>query len=197
MPYRDSFRFIHSWQGLTDAEAQTIRDFWLREQAQVDGEEARRRVAQVVVRGLAADGELAAVSTAVPMFIARLQQPMYYYRCFIGTAWRSHKLLRPLLCESFVALQTWAGEHGFPCIGVLLELENPAFACALRKPYWRVRPDMVFNFIGHSDRGLDLRVCYFRGACLKTAAEIQALKQQQVDLAPAVQSAAVHDRARP
>lgn len=197
MPCCDSFRFINSWQGLTDADAQAIRDFWRREQAQVDGENARRRLAQVVMRVLTTDGELAAVSTAVPMFIARLQQPLYYYRCFIGAAWRRHQLLRPLLCESFNILEAWARERAFPCIGVLLELENAAFAHALRKPYWRARPDMVFNFIGHSDRGLDLRVCYFRGARLKTAAEIQALKQQQVDLASAAQSAAVHDRARP
>src|SRR5699024_875753 len=122
----------------------------------------------------------------------RLQQPLYYYRCFIGAAWRRHKLLRPLLCDSFVALQTWAREREFPCIGVLLELENPGFAHALRKPYLRARPDMVFNFIGHSARGHDVRVCYFCGARLKTTAEIQALKQQQVEPASAAQTAAVH-----
>jgi len=35
-----------------------------------------------------------------------------------------------------------------------------------------------FSYIGKSPRGLDLRMCYFRGARLKTPEEVQSLVQE-------------------
>lgn len=175
MPQDDSFRYLDSWQCLEDADAESIREFWLREKANVEGESAERRVQEVVVRVLTDDGKLVAVSTAQPRTIPRLMQPMYYYRCFVGAEWRSHKLLRPLLRHSVDALESWAREHDFPCIGVLLELENAGFARTLQRAHWF---GTDFTFIGRSVRGLDLRVHYFRGARLKTRQEVVAAARQ-------------------
>lgn len=175
MPPAPPFRYLVDWQALNAADAESIRAFWLREQANVEGDEAARRVQQTIVRVLNADGELVAVSTAAPKTIPRLLQPMYYYRCFVGEAWRDRKLARPLLRHSFDVLEQWAREHQFPCIGMLLELENTGFARTLQRARW---PDVDFSFIGRSQRGLDLRVRYFRGARLKSANEVAALLQQ-------------------
>ncbi|HET7932434.1 MAG TPA: hypothetical protein VFL63_13725 [Rhodanobacteraceae bacterium] len=165
------FRYVTDWQNLDDDDAQAIREFWLREHANVAGAEAERRVQQTIARVLDAEGELVAVSTAEPKVIPRLMQPMYYYRCFVGAAWRDRKLARPLLRHSFDALEAWAREHDFPCIGMLLELENAGFARTLQRARWE---SVDFSFIGRSRRGLDLRVRYFRGAKLKTRAEVAA-----------------------
>lgn len=175
MPPATAFRFDAVWQTLGDADADAIRAFWLREHANVEGNDARRRAREVVMRVLTADGELAAVSTVEPRTIPRLLQPMYYYRCFVGAAWRHHKLLRPLLCHSYDVLNGWARERDYPCLGVLLELENEGFARTLQKASWRVTPKIDFTFIGRSAKGQDLRVCYFPGARLKTPAELAAL----------------------
>lgn len=171
MPSKPPFQYLVDWQALDGDAAESIRAFWLREHANVEGAEAERRVQQTIVRVLNTDGELVAVSTAEPKTIPRLWQPMYYYRCFVGEAWRDRKLARPLLRHSFDALETWAREHHFPCIGMLLELENTGFARTLQRARWA---DVDFSFIGRSRRGLDLRVRYFRGAKLKTREEVAA-----------------------
>lgn len=160
----ESCEFIDAWQCMKPGDAEEVIAFWAREQADVVGERAAQRVKQVIVRVVAGNGELAAISTAEPRTIPRLGQPMYYYRCFVGAAWRDGSLVRPLLRRSFDVLEQWAREHEFPCIGVLLELENPGFAQTLQQAYW---PGSRFSFIGRSRRGLDLRVRYFRGAQLK------------------------------
>jgi hypothetical protein len=174
MPSKPTFRYVVDWQNLDGENAEAIRAFWLREHANVHGAEAERRVQQTIVRVLDAEGELVAVSTAESKIIPRLLQPMYYYRCFIGTNWRDRKLARPLLRHSFDALETWAREHDFPCIGMLLELENSGFARTLQRARWA---SVDFSFIGRSQRGLDLRVRYFRGAKLKSRAEVAASLQ--------------------
>ncbi|HET7561951.1 MAG TPA: hypothetical protein VFJ87_06185 [Rhodanobacteraceae bacterium] len=174
MPSKPPFRYVVDWPHVDTDAAESIRAFWLREQANVEGAEAERRVQQSIMRVLNADGELVAVSTAEPKTIPRLLQPMYYYRCFIGAAWRDRKLARPLLRHSFDALEDWARAHGFPCIGVLLELENAGFARTLQQAHWS---GTDFTFIGRSRRGLDLRVRYFRGAKLKTRQEVVAAQR--------------------
>src|SRR5579875_2922786 len=117
MTDRSAFRYVTDWQCLTDENAEAIRAFWLREHANVEGEEAIRRARQVVARVLDENGGIAAVSTAVPKTIPRLQQPMYYYRCFVGAAWRDGRLVRPLLRYTFDVLEAWARERDFAYIG--------------------------------------------------------------------------------
>ena len=47
------------------------------------------RVDEVVAHVVDERGELAAVATVAQKILPRLGQPMYYYRCFVGQAWRS------------------------------------------------------------------------------------------------------------
>lgn len=163
MPQSD-FTFVDAWQSMSPQDIDAVCAFWLREHANVEGHEATRRAGEVVTRVLDADGTLVAVSTVEPRTIPRLRQPMFYYRCFVGAAWRNHKLPRSLLRHGFDVLERWSRARDFPCIGVLLELENEGFARTLRRAWW---PDNNFVYIGTSARGLDLRVRYFRGARLK------------------------------
>ena len=104
----------------------------------------------------------------MPITLPRLGQPMYYYRCFIGQPWRKSRLVFSMLERAFDALENHGREHGFPCIGVVLELENARFGQTLRSPVW---PTIGFIYIGRSRRNFDLRVRYFRGAQLKRPAK--------------------------
>ena len=52
-------------------------------------------------------------------------------------------------------------------VTVVLELENPRFAETLRQPTWSNDGSVAFTYAGINDRGLELRVGYFRGARLK------------------------------
>lgn len=179
MADRRSYRTITDWQRPDAATGGAIRAFWLREQANVTGDEATRRLKQVVAHVVDGDGQLAAVATASPRILPRLGQPLYYYRCFVGRAWRASKLVRPLLRYTQKVLETWAREHGYPCIGMLLELENEGFVDTLRWAHWS---GVGFSYIGVSPRGLDLRVWYFRGARLKTPAELDELRQRATNV---------------
>ncbi len=114
------------------------------------------------------NGAIAGVATAVPITLPRLGQPTYYFRCFIGKDWRKSRLVLSLLRRTSEVLEDYARAHDFPCIGIVLEMENARFGESLKRAWW---PSTGFVFIGKSQRGLDLRVKYFRGAKLKGTAK--------------------------
>ena len=174
MTDKHAYKTITDWQQLDAADGEAIRAFWLREQANVEGDVATHRLAQVVAHVVDESGELAAVATVEPKILPRLGQPMYYYRCFVGKTWRSSKLVRPLLRHTQKVLERYARKHDFPCIGILLELENEGFADTLRWAHWS---GVGFSYIGVSPRGLDLRVWYFRGARLKTPEQLAGMRR--------------------
>jgi hypothetical protein len=160
------FQFVPHWKIENTESDDAILAFWKSENAVPDEAKARERLKQVVLHVRDASGAVAGVCTAMPAQHPRLGQPMYYYRCFIGKAWRKTRLVFTMLIRAFDILEAYAREHDFPCIGMVLELENPRFGKTLRAPVW---PSTGFVYVGISQRNLDLRVRYFRGARLKKA----------------------------
>lgn len=161
-----SFTFVEHWQKDDPANDDAVLQFWEREGALAADSKAQDRLRQVVLDARDADGRVAGVSTAVPITLPRLGQPTYYFRCFVGKNWRNSRLVLQLLRRTCDVLEEFARAHDFPCIGVILELENSRFGQTLQRAVW---PSTGFVFIGKSQRGLDLRVRYFRGAKLKPA----------------------------
>jgi hypothetical protein len=170
---RSAFAFVNCWQALAPHDADAIRTFWRSEGALDDGSAIDKRLAQVVMYARAPSGEVAGVSTAIALLQPRFGQPMYYYRAFVGKNWRTTALVRELMNRSNELLEAYARERGFPCIGVLLELENAGFYRALRKPVWW---NPRFYYVGKSERGLEVRAYYFDGARLKSTEEIRNLR---------------------
>ncbi|MBS0213979.1 MAG: hypothetical protein JSR26_12525 [Proteobacteria bacterium] len=167
------FRFVTTWRNMAADDAVRVRDFWHQHHAIANAADADRRLAQVAMIAIDADGGVAGVSTALPLLSPRIGQPMYYFRAFVAPAWRTSKLVRDITNRSCAALEAFARERGFPCIGVLLELENEGFYRALRKPVWW---NPRFYYAGRSERGLELRVFYFEGARLKSAEEVRRIR---------------------
>ncbi len=167
--------FVTDWQCLDSADGEAICAFWTREGANVEGITAQRRLHEVVAHVVTEDGQIVAVATVAPKILPRLGQPMYAFRCFIGNAWRKSTLARSLVKLTEDVLYPYARERGFPCIGVLLELENERFRTGLRRAYWS---DMKMTYIGQNSIGQDVRVWYFPGARLKTRAEIAVLVRE-------------------
>jgi len=163
---RAGFQFVPHWKLEHTADDEAILAFWKNEGAVPDETKAKERLNQIVVHARDASGAIAGVCTVVPINHPRLGQPMYYYRCFIGKAWRKSRLVFTMLNRAFDTLEAYARAHDYPCIGVVLELENSRFGKTLRAPVW---PSTGFIYIGVSQRNLDLRVRYFRGARLKKA----------------------------
>lgn len=161
---KSRFAYTTDWGGIATADAEAIRAFWKREGALNDDKQIDERLPQLVMHATTADGEIAGVCTAAAMTHPRLGQPLYYWRTFVGKQWRATQLVGLLLKKSCRVLEEHAEKNGFPCIGVLLELENARFKERGRAPVWA---NPRFVYIGRSDRQLDLRVFYFQGAKLK------------------------------
>lgn len=159
-----AFRYVADWPAIRPADADAIRAFWRDEGALADETQMNQRLPQVVLHACAADGAIAGVCTALPARPPLLDQPMYFWRCFVGARWRSTPLVMALLKRSCVLLEDYAAAHDHPCIGILLELENARFRDKGRMAVWW---NPRFTYIGRSARGLDLRVHYFKGARLK------------------------------
>jgi hypothetical protein len=164
--------FVNDWQCLEPADGDAIRAFWSKEGANVEGVEAMRRLKEVVAHAVTKEGKIVAVATVTPKILPRLGQPMYAFRCFIGSEWRYSTLARSLVKYTEDLLYPYARERGFPCIGILLELENERFRTGLRRAYWS---DMKMTYIGQNAIGQDVRVWYFPGAKLKTREQIAEL----------------------
>lgn len=159
------FTFVPDWQALDPAEGEAILAFWRSENAIPDEVQMKARLGQVVMH--ARDGDrVAAVCTALPMTPPQFGQPVYYYRSFVGKAWRTTTLIEQLLRRAVKLLEDYAAAHDFPCIGILLELEGARFADKGRMPVW---PRSGFVYVGKSGRGLESRVRYFKNARLKPA----------------------------
>jgi hypothetical protein len=158
------FNFVSHWQIESAENDAKVVEFWKSEGALATDVKTEERLRQVIVRAETSDGEIAAVSTAVALTLPRLGQPMYYFRCFVGKKWRKSRLVFKIINRSSEVLEAHARDNKFPCIGVLLELENAKFAQKLQQPIW---PTTKFVYIGKSQRNLDLRVRYFKGARLK------------------------------
>ncbi len=158
------FTYHRGWAELTEADADGIIEFWQRENALPGGQDPRQRVSQVVMFARDQQGEVAAVGTAVPQWPAQLGQPVYYYRSYVAPQWRHTRVVYNLLRKGVRLLEDDARAHDWPCIGVLLELENKRFGEAGRMPVW---PRIDFVYVGRSPRGLECRVHWFRRAKLK------------------------------
>jgi hypothetical protein len=158
------FTFVEHWQTENAENAEAVLEFWRRENAISDEASAKKRLSEVVLHACDRNGTIAGVATAVKITLPRLGQPTYYFRCFIGKDWRKSRLVMQLLRRTGEVLETYARAHDFPCIGVILEMENKRFGETLKRAWW---PSTGYVFIGKSQRGLDLRVKYFRGAKLK------------------------------
>jgi hypothetical protein len=161
-------RFVEHWPRGPGAEhAAAIVRFWQDESGFGSEAAARRRLPEVVMHAQDANGAVVAVCTAAPMLLPKLGQPMYYYRCLIGRAWRKSVLVMVMIRRTTFLLEDYAVASDYPCIGIVIELENERFDRTLDSPVWPNPERRGYVYIGKSRDGLDLRVFYFRGARLK------------------------------
>ncbi len=159
------FSFHPTWgTGVGAEEQQNLTDFWLSQGALNSPEQASQRIEQVVLYARTAEGQVAGVGTAFEHVMPQIAQPLYYYRSFIGHQWRSTRLVYLLIKRAQKLLEEHARASDWPCIGLLLELENKRFGEKGRMPVW---PHLDLVYVGKSPRGLELRVHYFPGARLR------------------------------
>jgi hypothetical protein len=167
-PRLADIELVEHWPGGPDgALSAALVKFWLDEKALPSEADGNRRLSEVVLHARDAEGAIAGVCTAAALMLPRLGEPMYYYRCLVGSQWRSTALVMTMLKRAWTILEEYAVAHDYPCIGVVLELENDQFSHQLDSPVWPSPEQRGFVYIGKSRHGLDLRIAYFRGSRLR------------------------------
>ncbi len=159
------FTYHPGWGQLSSQDQDDLVAFWVDEKALPNAQVARQRVAQVVMFARDDEGAVAGVCTALPQSPPQLGQPVYFYRSFIAPRYRKSLVVFRMLKKAVALLEDDARTHDWPCIGVLLELENQRFGEKGRMPVW---PGIDFVYVGKSPRGLECRIHWFRDARLKS-----------------------------
>ena len=80
-----AFTFVTHWKNENADNDEKVKAFWKSEGALGDEAKVAERLAQVVFHATDAEGKVAGVCTSVLVNHPRLGQPMYYFRCFVGT----------------------------------------------------------------------------------------------------------------
>lgn len=140
--------------------AEDLIAVWTRE-SQIDEEEARRRLSEVLLVSGAPDGSLAAISTA---FIDRdpvLELDLWNYRTLVGAEHREANLAATMavICRDHLEHLYVSGAEMRPA-GILSEIHS-AVLKRLDLAEWR---QTGFTFLGEDARGSHIRIHYFPGA---------------------------------
>jgi len=140
---------------------QDVTDLWAREGV-LGPEEAKRRLAEVLLVATDPQDQLAGVSTAYLQRNEQLRAELWYARVFVAAAHRRSGLAiaiahaaRDHLVERY---RSGTDRRG---IGILFEVESEILKRFLPQAVW---PRTQFAFIGENARGSHVRVYYFPGA---------------------------------
>jgi hypothetical protein len=135
--------------------------FWEREGA-VSGEEADRRVHEVLFVATDASGTLAGVSTAYLERDEQLRMDLWYFRAFVGSDHRRSQIGRHLLHTTGELLQRrFVTGEDVRGAGLVTVAENAELAHARTEA---VTPRRKAVFVGRNRDGARVRVRYFPGA---------------------------------
>ena len=140
--------------------AEDLIDLWTRE-GQLEPDEARRRIDEVLLVSGAPDGTLAAISTA---FIDRdpvLGLAVWKYRTLVAAEHREANLAATMavICRDHLEHLYVSGAETRPA-GVLSEIHS-AVLKRLNLAEWR---QTGFTFLGEDAKGNHIRIHYFPGA---------------------------------
>lgn len=135
--------------------------FWGAEGA-VAGDEANRRVHEVLLVALERDRGIAGVSTAYLQRNAQLRTDLHYYRAFVGAEHRMGDLAGMLAVTGRDLLEArFTDGEDTRATGVAYEVENDGLKRYFNKALWLPTD---FTFIGENERGDHVRVHWFPGA---------------------------------
>ena len=106
----DEFSYEPVWPHPSEAARSAAVDFWLAESALPKGK-AFERAEQLVLVCRDPAGSVAAVSTVIPSFVASLGLRCFYFRAFVGQAYRTtglrgSKLIYHLIRKSYDVLNS-------------------------------------------------------------------------------------------
>ena len=144
-----------------DVSEQDVLDLWTTE-GELEAEEARRRLSELLLVVVKPDRGLVGISTAYLAHNDRLRAELWHIRMFVAAAHRQRFIAAGMSCalvEYFT--QRYLSGSEPRGIGMLYEIESEVLKRGLTQA---ISPLSKFVFIGVDDGGRDVRVRYFPGA---------------------------------
>lgn len=140
---------------------QDVIDLWAREGA-VTGEEARRRILEVLLVGIHDEAGVVGVSSAYLQRNSQLDTQLWYYRAFVANRFRMSSMAILLALQGRDLLkQRYIEGADSRASGLIYEVENPGLKAHFNHATWF---PTLFTFIGENPRGDHVRVHWFPGA---------------------------------
>lgn len=161
------YQFEVVWQQVDDDLRREVVDFWLKQGALPNEQAGHERADQLLTVCRDQNGSLVGVSTAVVRDISQLGFPCYYYRLFVNPRYRLAYLTSELIDKGFTALKQGfrAGENP-EVLGIYMEIQNPKIMKAINHLVFRRIRGHELIYIGKTEAGNHIRVCYFDEARL-------------------------------
>lgn len=162
-----AYQMVSVWPAPDHITKCAVEDFWLAEHA-MPPEAIATRSQELVIVAYHPCGAVAAVSTAVPVYVPQLELTCFYYRTYVGRVHRvigvrSTQLAWRVLAESYRVLNARYQNGIDPSVkGLYLEIENRSLMRLRNETIWK---DFGANavFIGRNPDGQHCRVWYFEG----------------------------------
>lgn len=157
------------WEQLDEEGRAALVDFWVAENAIPSREEAQRRARQAVHLLKTTDGAIVGVTTADIVELPLVRERLYYFRCYVGEAYRQQSWATELTVRSCDLLESVTTQSDAPLAkGVFMVLQTPVLSSRLhRMPVW---PRSGMRLSGYSRNGQPIRIRWFEGAELEQSA---------------------------
>ena len=166
-PLEDRYRIL-PLDETSEVRAEDVIQFWEREGAMPEPDEARRRAQEVELVAVDRDGSVAGVSTLYLARNAQLRMDLWHYRTFVGEAHRRSNLAAQLIFTNRDRLEErFVTGSDRRAGGLLFELEHEGMKAYFNKALWLPAD---FTFITENEFGDHVRVHYFPGATVPTSA---------------------------
>jgi hypothetical protein len=149
------------WKKKYSDERQQAITLWKRFNTFLTDEVTVQRAAEIVFVAKKND-EVVGVTTVRPLKVKLLNDNYFYeFRIFISPDHRTPGLDALLAVKTKEFFETNAAESDFPCIGLVIIVENEKMKQNWNRAVW---PDIDMVFAGYTPQGNHIRVSYFKGA---------------------------------
>ena len=130
--------------------------------AGLEGQEAQRRLKELVMILSDRAGKVIGVSTVVKTYVAQIKNFVYIYRCFILPTFRAPALDTQMIVRTKQYLELLSqSETDKRCVGIMVIVQNVIVKQNWRQAVW-LGADMIY--IGNTPEGDHIRLGYFKDA---------------------------------
>lgn len=158
--------FRAAWRNPAEDVVRDAQGFWLRQGVAMTPEASGERPRQLCAAAYA-EGEMVALSTAVPYFWAPLRTRFAYYRSLVAAEFRRQNIASRLCVYSYDLLQAWSRQNPEEkLMGLFIAFQSDEFKGHRHAPVAQ-QLGLQLPIVGYTQEGHHLRVVWFEHATIE------------------------------